>query len=167
MAKPMEMVQSSAVNPLDQIEQFVADNHWAWSRDGEDELTVGVAGNWCDYNMWFSWRSKVSALVFCCAFEVRVPSPMQPAMHKLLVLLNERLMLGHFDLWCAEGMLLFRQALLLRGSDGATAEQVEDMIEIALSESERYFPAIQFVLWGGKSPEEAIAAALLDTVGEA
>ena len=163
----IDLHHSAPINPLDRIEQFVADNHWNWSREGEDELTVGVGGDWCDYNMWFSWREEVSALIFCCAFEVRVPAAIQPALHKLLVLLNERLMLGHFDLWGKEGMLLFRQALLLRGSDGATAEQVEDMIEIALSESERYFPAIQFVLWGGKSPEEAIAAALLDTVGEA
>ena len=111
------------------------------------------------------WLARAS--LAATASESRVPAAIQPALHKLLVLLNERLMLGHFDLWGKEGMLLFRQALLLRGSDGATAEQVEDMIEIALSESERYFPAIQFVLWGGKSPEEAIAAARLDTVGEA
>ena len=92
-------------------------------------MTVGVGGNWCDYNMWFSWREEVSALIFCCAFEVRVPTERQPAVHKLLVLLNERLMLGHFDLWGKEGMLLFRQALLLRGSDGATAEQVEELLQ--------------------------------------
>ncbi|MGH6959444.1 MAG: YbjN domain-containing protein, partial [Dongiaceae bacterium] len=35
------------------------------------------------------------------------------------------------------------------------------------SECERFFPAFQFVLWGGKSPEEALAAAMLETVGEA
>ena len=167
MGNTIELHQSVSVNPLDRIEEFVADNHWSWSREGEDELTVGVGGNWCDYNMWFSWRAELSALIFCCAFEVRVPATIQPALHKLLVLLNERLMLGHFDLWGAEGMLLFRQALLLRGSDGATPEQVEDLIEIALNECERYFPAVQFVVWGGKSPEDAIAASLLDTVGEA
>ena len=32
---------------------------------------------------------------------------------------------------------------------------------------ERFYPVFQFVLWGGKSPGEAISAALIDTHGEA
>jgi hypothetical protein len=41
------------------------------------------------------------------------------------------------------------------------------MVDIALTECERFYPAFQFVTWGGKSPEEAMAAALVETVGEA
>ena len=41
------------------------------------------------------------------------------------------------------------------------------MVDIALTECERFFPAFQFVLWGGKSPGDALAAAMLDCVGEA
>ena len=44
---------------------------------------------------------------------------------------------------------------------------MEDLIEIAVGEADRFYPAFQFLLWGGKSPEEALAAALLETVGEA
>jgi hypothetical protein len=36
-----------------------------------------------------------------------------------------------------------------------------------MEECERFYPVFQFVLWGGKSPGEAIAAALIDTHGEA
>ncbi len=62
---------------------------------------------------------------------------------------------------------MFRQTTLLRGSHGASVEQLEDLVEIALSECERFYPAFQFVIWGGKTPAEAVSAALLDTVGEA
>jgi hypothetical protein len=41
------------------------------------------------------------------------------------------------------------------------------MVDIALTECERFFPAFQFVLWGGKPPAEALEAAMLDCVGEA
>ncbi|MBX6322880.1 MAG: hypothetical protein IRY94_13705, partial [Rhodospirillaceae bacterium] len=57
--------------------------------------------------------------------------------------------------------------VLLRGSGGATVEQLEDLVDIALNECERFYPAFQFVLWGGRSPEEAVQAAILETVGEA
>ena len=57
--------------------------------------------------------------------------------------------------------------VLLRGAPGASAESLEDMMDIALTECERFFPAFQFVLWGGKAPGEALQAAMLDCVGEA
>ena len=41
------------------------------------------------------------------------------------------------------------------------------MIEIAITECERFYPAFQFAIWGGKSPAEAIAAAMLETMREA
>ncbi len=41
------------------------------------------------------------------------------------------------------------------------------MIESAIDESERFYPVFQFVLWGGKSPAEAMAASLIETYGEA
>ncbi len=66
-----------------------------------------------------------------------------------------------------EGVPMFRHAVLLRGLDGASMEQIEDLVDIALSECERFYPAFQFVIWGGKSAQDAISAALLDTVGEA
>ena len=41
------------------------------------------------------------------------------------------------------------------------------MVDIAITECERFYPAFQFVLWGGKSPKDALDAAMLECVGEA
>ena len=49
----------------------------------------------------------------------------------------------------------------------ASVEQMEDLVEIALMECERYYPAFQFVIRGGKTASEAVTAAILDTMGEA
>jgi hypothetical protein len=46
-------------------------------------------------------------------------------------------------------------------------EQIEDLVDISVSECERFYPAFQLVIWGGKSAEEAIAAAMIDPIGEA
>ena len=54
-----------------------------------------------------------------------------------------------------------------REDDGLSLEQAEAIAEAAVEECERFYPVFQFVLWGGKSPGEAIAAALIDTQGEA
>ena len=86
---------------------------------------------------------------------------------EVLMRINEKLLVGHFDIWLDDGMPVFRHAVLLRGMSGASVEQIEDVTDIALAESERFYPAIQFVLWGGKSPAEAIEAAMMETAGEA
>ena len=44
---------------------------------------------------------------------------------------------------------------------------MEDLVDIAITESERFYPAFQYVVWGGKSPQEAMASSILETVGEA
>jgi hypothetical protein len=41
------------------------------------------------------------------------------------------------------------------------------MVDIAITECERFFPAFQFVLTGGKTPDEALTAAMLECAGEA
>ena len=53
------------------------------------------------------------------------------------------------------------------GEIGMNGELLEDLVDIAVTECERFYPAFQFVIWGGKSPVEAMTAAMLETEGEA
>ena len=62
---------------------------------------------------------------------------------------------------------MFRHAMLVREGTTVTGELLEELVDIALSECERFYPAFQFVIWGGKAPAEALAAAMLETEGEA
>ena len=55
----------------------------------------------------------------------------------------------------------------LRGTNGLMAEQLNDLVEVAITESERFYPAFQYVVWAGKSPADALTASILETVGEA
>jgi protein gp37 len=41
------------------------------------------------------------------------------------------------------------------------------LVESAIDECDRFYPAFQFVLWGGKTPREALEAAMVDAAGEA
>jgi hypothetical protein len=156
-----------AFNPLDIIEQIVSANEWPFDRYDDDEMNVGVEGSWTRYHLWFAWRPDQQALQFSCAFDLKVPHDKTQVMHSLLALMNEKMWLGHFDIWAQEGLLMFRHAQLFGGGATATSEQIEELVEVALRESERFYPAIQFAIWGGKSAAESIAAAMLETEGEA
>ncbi len=154
-------------NPLDLIEQIVAANEWPFERHEDGDITAEISGRWCAYQLWFAWRPDITALHFSCAFDMKVPAAKRVAIYHLLSLINERLWFGHFEVWSEEGLPVFRHATLLRESPGLSASQIQDMVDIALHEAERFYPAFQHVIWGGKNPEEAIELALVDTLGEA
>ena len=156
-----------ARNPLDLLEEIVGANDWPHERASGEELAVEISGRWCDYRLFFMWQEDMSALHFTCLFESRVARERRADIYHLLALVNEKLWLGHFDLSSEENTPMFRHTLLLRGAGAASVEQLEDLVDVAISESDRYYPAFQFVIWGGKSAEDAIAAALIDVAGTA
>ncbi len=167
MSGLLALDRDRSVNPLDILEQIVAANEWTFERRSDGEMAAEAPGKWCDYGLFFSWASDISAMHFSCAFDLKVPAGKRDRLYELLALANEKLWIGHFGLETEEGVPVFRHSVLLRGAPGASAESLEDMVDIALTECERFFPAFQFVLWGGKAPNEALQAAMLDCVGEA
>jgi hypothetical protein len=155
-----------ASHPIDMIEQLATGRDWSFDRRSDEEMAVEAPGQWCDYGLYFAWSEDLNALHFSCAFDMRVPPKYRPAIYELLALLNERLWIGHFSLWQEEGLPMFRQTVQT-GRKGLDRRAVEDLMEIAVAECERFYPAFQFVIWGGKSATDAIAAAMLDVAGEA
>jgi hypothetical protein len=158
---------SSSPNPVDLIEQIAASHDWSFDRSGEDEITISVSGSWCDYNISLSWMGALEALHLACAFDFKIQERPKNEVMRLLALVNEQLWIGHFDLWQAEGIVMYRNALLLTEGTEAGTGQLEAMLGAAVDACERYYQAFQFVLWAGKTPEEALAAVLFETHGEA
>ena len=159
--------ENSSDNPLELLVEIVGANDWPHERTGLNELAVEINGRWCNYRLFFLWQEEMGALHFSCVFETRVDIQSHADVHQLLALINEKLWLGHFDLSSDDGTPMFRHTLLLRGAGPASVEQLEDLVDVSVSESDRYYPAFQFVIWGGKTANEAMNAALIDVVGEA
>lgn len=154
-------------NPLDLVEEIASANEWPFDRTSDEELIAQIAGRWGEYRLYFAWSEDMSALQFSCALDVRVPKHRRNVVTEFLALANERLWLGHFDLSSEDDLPMFRHTVPLRGVRSASVEQVEDLVDAALSECDRFYPAFHYVIWGGKDPAEAVTAACLDPVGEA
>lgn len=156
----------SLANPLDLAEQVLTDRDWAYDRSAEaQEIIADTAGSWCDYRVWLNWHEAFGALTFSCAIDTKVPATMEAKIFPLLAKVNEKMWLGHFDL--AGDMIVFRYSMLLKGVSGVSLQQVEDLLDIATTECERFYPAFQSVIWGGMTSDSALDMLLLDTVGEA
>jgi len=154
-------------NPVDVIEQIAALNDWTFERAGDDEITISVAGGWADYHVSFSWMEEREAIHLACAFDLKIPEARKLEVMRLLAAVNEQLWIGHFDLWSAEGMVMYRQALLLSGGAEPNSSQVERLLVTAIEACERYFQSFQFVVWAGKTAGQALETVLFETAGEA
>jgi hypothetical protein len=154
-------------NPVDMIEHIAGLNDWSFERSADDEITISIGGGWCDYHVSFSWMEDMEAVHLACAFDLKVTEPRKTEVMRLLSLVNEQLWIGHFDLWSKEGVVMYRQTLLLAGGAEPNSRQVEGLLENAIESCERYYQAFQFVVWAGKSAADALETVLFETVGEA
>lgn len=166
MTLVVDFATDRMINPVDTIEQIAALNDWAFDRSGDHEITISVTGNWTDYHISFTWMDDIEALHLACAFDLKVPDARRREIMDLMARINEQLWIGHFDLWTAEGVVIFRHALPLAGAE-TSPRQCEVLLEAAVDTCERYFQAYQFVVWAGKSAAEALESALFETAGQA
>jgi hypothetical protein len=163
----IDIEQERHSNPVDVIEQIASLNDWTFERAGDDEITVSISGSWSDYHVSFSWMEEREAIHLACAFDLKVPEARKLEVMRLLSAVNEQLWIGHFDLWSDEGVVMYRQALLLSGGAEPNAQQVERLLVTAIEACERYYQAFQFVVWAGEGAREAMEAATFETAGQA
>jgi hypothetical protein len=163
----LDIITDSQNSPLAVVEDIASSNDWTFERSGQDEVTILTRGQWTDYQLSFTWMGEIDALHLACTFDMKIPELRRAETQRLIALINEQLWIGHFDVWIATGSIMYRQALILPGGMLASPAQCEMMLEGALHACERYYPALQFVVWAGKTAAEAMGAALFDTAGEA
>ena len=150
---------SRSEHPLDVVERLASMKEWSFDRAEIDEMSVSVSGRWAQYHIAYTWIENVEALHVACAFDLKVL--------QLISAANEQLWVGHFDLWTAENVVMFRHALLLAGGAEPTHGQCEILLKAAVDACERYYQAFQFVIWAGKTSREALEGVLFVTEGEA
>ena len=123
------------------MEQIVTANDWAFDRRSESEMAAEAPGQVVRLRAVFQLvaRDQRHALHLRVRPEGARQAPAR-ALYELLALANERLWIGHFGMDSDDGMPVFRHAVLLRGAPGASAESLEDMVDIAITECERFFP---------------------------
>ncbi len=134
---------------------------------GPEALQFTIAGDWTELSGLVASHPEVSALVFSLALDIEVAAAHVARVRELLSLVNERLWLGHLDLWPNEDTIVFRHTLLIPGREQASDEEISMSLAAGVSAMDRLFPALKLVIEDGAGPEAALASCLFETDGEA
>ena len=156
-----------ALDPLEVVEHVLAAENLAFDRTEDGDLAFSLAGDWKDYELWFAWRPEAECLQLCLSIDLKAGKAVRGKAYELSNLVNQRLWQGHFEIWADDGEVVFRHAMGLFESDRPTPAQTAAMIDVAMEAADRFYPAFDFLLAGAKSPEEAMAACMFETVGQA
>ncbi|MXO89555.1 type III secretion system chaperone family protein [Pontixanthobacter aquaemixtae] len=153
--------------PVDMLAALFEARGWPFTTQSGDEIVGEIQGSWAKYQLRAVWRKEDNVLQVLCLPDVRVPAEKRAAAVELLAMVNEQIWLGHFDVWSKGGVLVYRNGAMLGGDGLLGLDQAQALVETAIEECDRFYPAFQFVLWGDKSASDALDSALVDALGEA
>ena len=155
-----------ALDPLDVVEHVLTAENLQFDRTEDGDLAFTLSGDWKDYELWFAWRPEADCLQLCLSVDQKATAEQRAAAFELIATVNQRVWLGHFEVW-DDGEIIFRHAMALMTGERPTLAQAAAMIDVAMEAADRFYPAFDFLLQGAKSPADAIAACMFETVGEA
>ena len=159
--------EDNAFEALEVIEQALSVSDWDFERDESGAVQCIANTRWGELGALFAVRAEPAALHFSMTLDVKPQAARQSSIGELVLTINERLWLGHFDYWLEDHVILFRHSLPLTGRVAPTTGEIHAVMSAALDAVERFVPAFNFVIWAGKSPAEALAAVMFETDGEA
>lgn len=152
-------------NPLDELERFFSENEWPCSRTSKFELSANIKGGWTDYYLSFSWNYEVNAIYFLCVMPFAFSKSDINELHRLTSMINNSLGMGHFEV--EKQCVTFRHTIPVRGLKNVPIAMLQDLIDVALNECERFFPSFNLLTAHNYSVEKALSSALSSSIGNA
>ena len=167
MSVSASVLDEGEIHPIDVVETIATHYEWEFDRVGHDQIAMSLEGQWRSYAITLAWSSSDETLRLLCTYDLDPPDERLPALHDLLNRMNDLCWAGAFTWWAEEKVMVFRYGLVLAGDAVASPEQVDTMIHAAVMSAERFYPAVQLVLWADKSPKAAMEAAIAEAYGRA
>ncbi|MDG1334492.1 MAG: YbjN domain-containing protein [Tateyamaria sp.] len=155
------------IHPIDIVEHVAEHHDWDFDRIAHDQIAMAVEGQWRTYSITLAWSGYDETLRMVCTFEMEPPEEKLPALYELLNHVNDQCWAGAFTYWAEQKLMVYRYGLMLAGGQVAGPEQIDTMIGAAVMSAERYYPALQLLVWGDRSPQDAMQVAIAEAYGRA
>ena len=155
------------IHPIDIVEHIAEHHEWDFDRIADDQIAMSVEGQWRTYSITLAWSGFDETLRLICTFEMQPPKEKQGALFEVLNSINDQCWAGAFTFWQDHSLMVYRYGLVLSGGQIASPEQIDTLISSAVSSAERYYPALQLVVYGDQPPKQALQVAIAEAYGRA
>ena len=162
-----EQYFSEDLHPIDIVEHLAEHHDWDFDRIGDDQIAMAVEGQWRTYSITLAWSAYDETLRMVCTFEMEPPEDKLPALYHVLNDVNDQCWAGAFTFWAEQQLMVYRYGLVMAGAQAISPEQIDTLIGAAVMSAERFYPALQLVVWGDREPKEALQIAIGEAYGRA
>ncbi|ATI42809.1 diacylglyceryl transferase [Pacificitalea manganoxidans] len=160
-------LETEDLHPIDIVETLAEHHAWDFDRIGDDQIAMAVEGQWRTYSITLAWSGYDETLRLICTFEMEPPTDKLGALYETLNHVNDACWAGAFTFWAEQQLMVWRYGLALNGGQIASPEQIDRLITAAVTAAERYYPALQLVIYGDQTPQQAMQIAIAEAYGRA
>lgn len=147
------------IHPIDIVETLAEKYAWEFNRVADDQIVMTIEGQWKTYSITLVWSSGDETLRLICTYELTPPENKLSNLYEILNIINDKFWTGSFTFWEQQNLLLYRYGLLLTGGEVAGEQQINKIVELAVSRCEQFYPPVQLVCWGEDTPKQAMKTA--------
>ncbi|NCT41141.1 MAG: YbjN domain-containing protein [Alphaproteobacteria bacterium] len=165
MPSLFDTLHKDTPNPLDNIEDILHANDWDFNRMGDNELLVTLAGKYGDYQLIFLWQADMTALQISVQYNLIISAHNIMNAANILMTINERSWMGHFEIAADTNTPSFRYTTLLNPENKQSYEQLESILDIALAQCETNYAAFSLLSADTAANNDTLPLALMQTQG--
>ena len=159
-------ITDSKFHPINQLEEIIISKNWVFERPIEDEIYIEVPTKYSNLIIQVTWLKNQGRIEIRSFFYNKMDFSNNVEIYKLLNLINNRINYGHFII-NENSFPTFKNSIIIKDYKNIKFDLLKELLNYAILESERFFPILQLVLWGGKKAEEAILFFDFKTEGRA
>ena len=156
----------SRSHPINLLEELIISKNWVFERPIEDEIYIEVPTKYSNLIIQVTWLKNQGRIEIKSFFYNKMDFTNNTEVYKLLNLINNKIDYGHFVI-NEDKYPTFKNSIIVKDQKNIKFDLLREVLNYAILESERFFPILQLVLWGGKKAEEAILFFDFKTEGKA
>jgi len=167
MANQEHYFDAVEIHPIDIVETLAEHHAWDFDRVADDQIAMAIEGAWRTYSITLAWSAYDETLRLVCSFEMDPPHEKLAALYETLNGANDKCWAGAFTFWREHRLMAYRYGLVLTGGETAGPAQIGRLVQTAVKNCERFYPAFQLVCWGDDTPARALNVAMDEAYGTA
>ncbi|MBD2080955.1 YbjN domain-containing protein [Leptolyngbya sp. FACHB-17] len=142
---------------LESTIEFFTEDDWTFTKlQGQSTLQVVCQGKNGKWNCYAQAREREEQFVFYSIYPDFAPEDKRLTIAEFLTRANYGLISGNFEMDFNDGEIRYKTSIDVEG-DFLTSDLIKQLVYVNVMMMDHYFPGIQAVIEGQRSPTEAIA----------
>lgn len=150
-------VKENALQAFETLHEFLEEDGWYPQQlDDKYIFRMGFSGKNGQLTCYAQIRVDLEQLIIYAVAPVKVPEETRVAAAEYITRANYGLRIGNMEMDFSDGEVRYKSSLDFEG-ETLTPQFIKMAIYPAVQTMDHYVPGLMAVIYGGKSPEEAVA----------